>query len=326
MTDFINKVPDGIEVPLRSKDLVIADQIAFSHSSPAIQESIFLNVLAVLASHRYLRKYGIQSDLERSRSFNLAVQTTCETGNLLLPGVGRIECIPVLPSETVVKFNRNIDADVIAYVVIQVEEMLAKPKLLGYVLNSEAVLDKQLSFSELRPGDQLIDFLQSYKPHEEENPSPQLTNVISLSQWVSRKSQQPETMTRLAQAANATHADPSSRQERVELEIESILLSKDYLKIDIDVRMTILQKGDDRYRVFIELHPHDEKERLPQGVGLTIVGGRTVQNQTLKPEEMLTAKPIQMGGNTPFTYRITHDSFSFEEETSVEYLLRNLES
>ena len=118
---------------------------------------VYLNALAVYAVHSYLKWLQIQTDLKESDCWNPVKAALSNVADLVILNVGKLECCPVLPQETVILLPDPIE-NRIGYVAIQFQESLDSVQLLGFApAFDEGNPPAQLVVSELQPIESLIE-------------------------------------------------------------------------------------------------------------------------------------------------------------------------
>lgn len=141
-------------MPLTLKAHQIANQFRQQQSSPEKGKQVYLNTLAVQAVHSYLSWLGITTDLEVGNSWNPAMQALEDTGDLVVPGKGRLECRPVLPAHQSCFIPPEVWAERIGYVAVQFNSDLSEATLRGFV---PTVSQLELPLSQWRSLDALLD-------------------------------------------------------------------------------------------------------------------------------------------------------------------------
>jgi hypothetical protein len=161
-------------VPISLSDRTLAEQFRFQHNSPEKAKQVYLNTLAVSAVKFYLRCMGVETNWSASLSWNSAMQTVMDVADLEVIGQGKIECLPVLPSEKIIHIPPEVCSDRIGYVAVQLNESLREATLLGFIkMVTEC---NSVPLSELRSLEELIVQL-SETPEKEKQP-------IHLSKWL----------------------------------------------------------------------------------------------------------------------------------------------
>jgi hypothetical protein len=158
-------------MPITFKQRQIAEQFQVQHSQPDRQLQIYRNILAVLAVNYYCQCLEIPTDLGNSESWNPIIQSLADIADLLLPGIGQLECRPVEWDATVVEISPEVWGNRIAYVIIALNSAYTEAKLLGFL---PATATGKVSLSQLQPLEDLPDILVS----------PTAEAITQLSQWL----------------------------------------------------------------------------------------------------------------------------------------------
>lgn len=147
-----------LTVPIELKAHEMARQLAAVQSTVQKGKRVYLNALAVYAVHSYLKWLQIETDFNSSDSFNPTKTALANIADLLIPGIGSLECRPVLPGETAIFLPDEVIENRIGYVGVQFSDRLDSVQLLGFVpsLDSSNPL-QQLAVAELMPIDTLIE-------------------------------------------------------------------------------------------------------------------------------------------------------------------------
>lgn len=151
----------SIRVPITTAFRAQAQAFANEQPLPEKAAQVYRNTLAVLAMREYLQWQDYDTDLTQSDSWNAATRTCGDVADLMIAGLGRIECRPVetgdltsLPLPPEVWHNR------IGYVLVQLSEDFREAVLLGFVrpFDPEDPLEA-VSVAELESLDALMDYL-----------------------------------------------------------------------------------------------------------------------------------------------------------------------
>lgn len=132
--------PTTIPVPLPPIAHDYAKQNAMRQSNNNQAQRVYRRTLAVYAVHSYLRCVNIATDLEDSDLWNEFYSNLSNSANLDLPGIGQLECCPVLPGAESFVPPQITGRDRIVYVAVQFKEVLDEVELIGFrpILNSSA--------------------------------------------------------------------------------------------------------------------------------------------------------------------------------------------
>jgi hypothetical protein len=155
-------VPLGLEAHSR------AEEFRRYQSNPHKAKQVYLNTLAVYAVNVYLECRGFETDLEKSASWNPAMQMLMDVADLIVENRGKLECRPVLPEAEVACIPPEVWEERIGYVAVQLNESLREATLLGFV---EKVVRSELPLGQLRSLQELPGYLNKIQP------------LVNLSQW-----------------------------------------------------------------------------------------------------------------------------------------------
>ena len=166
----------SIPIPITQQARQIAQQFAQEQQSPDKAQQVYLNTLAVCVVNNYLRMMGIPTDLRAGDSWNPAVRLFYHVADLVVTGIGRLECLPISSVVSpVYPIKPEIPDDQIGYVVVQIDEVQNQGLLLGF---SATVENEALVISDLRSPKDLLLYLHQLQ-------SPQLQpDLVHLSQWL----------------------------------------------------------------------------------------------------------------------------------------------
>ncbi|MEL6320758.1 MAG: DUF1822 family protein, partial [Cyanobacteria bacterium J06626_14] len=160
----------GLTMMITAQDHITAQAFYGQHRNAQKGKQIYLNTLAVRVVDRYLKYFGIESDLENSASSDPITQQLLDTGALHIPDVGDIECRPVLTHETSVYVPEEVHGDRLGYVAVQLDDQLENATLLGFIAEVE---EEHFSLSALQPMETLL-----------EATAPSIQVLTRLSYWL----------------------------------------------------------------------------------------------------------------------------------------------
>jgi hypothetical protein len=103
---------------------------------------------------------------------------------LVLPGIGKLECRPILPEETAfnvsLKTPEEATEKIVGYVAVQVGDNLFNVDVLGFLPATDVTSEsQQIEISQLQPLDSLIDYIFALVPPKQ--------NLVTLSQLFPKK-------------------------------------------------------------------------------------------------------------------------------------------
>ena len=145
-------------VPLGGEAHAIARQFATEQTTPHKGKKTYLNTLAIYAVHSYLKWLQIESNLSQGDSWHSGKRSLFDVADLVVPGLGKLECRPVLPGETTCSLPPEVTEDRIGYVAVQFSERLDEVQLLGFVRADDTSNPKeQILIADFQPLDALLD-------------------------------------------------------------------------------------------------------------------------------------------------------------------------
>lgn len=320
-----------LSLSINAEEHDIAHQFALEQDTTQKGKQVYLNTLAILATHDLLEWLGIESDLEIGDSWNPAVRCFHNVADLVIPDLGKIECRPVLSGETLISLPPEVTEDRIAYVAVQFQDQLDKVQLLGFC----PAVDPQpevIEIASLEPIETLIDYIDRLESAQLE---PMVTNIGTW--WL------PELTTlnlnaiydnawqKLDDFINSLAGNQSPRfamglrssSPNPELPSESVRKAKE---IDLGQnRMALImncqQKPDEKTYIFIRLYPFLAEEiYLPSGVAIIILdesGNTFSEVQAGSKNKMLEMREFRGETGERFTVKIALGNMSYTESFMI---------
>lgn len=160
-------------VPLGVEAHSIAEQFRRKHRHGKAKQ-VYINTLAVSAVKFYLRCMGWDTNWEASFSYNPVMQSLMDVADLQVVGLGKLECFPVLPAQTVY-IPSVACSERIGYVAVQLSESLKVATLLGFV--TTAAVEGEILLNELRSLEDLLMHLHQIKQVES------VKEPVKLNKW-----------------------------------------------------------------------------------------------------------------------------------------------
>jgi hypothetical protein len=134
-----------------------AANFAAKQTSPTKGRRVYLNTLAVSAVRQYLNCVcELEIDLTHGYSWKPEFHSIMNVADLVIPNVGIIECVPILPNVCEVILAPETMDDRIGYVAVQFSEDLSSVELLGFVAKPEGGI---IQIDRLQPLDDLLDMI-----------------------------------------------------------------------------------------------------------------------------------------------------------------------
>jgi hypothetical protein len=150
-----------------------AQQFASQQATSAKGKQVYLNTLAVCAVNSYLKCFSISTNLAQSDCWQPVKRTMFNLADLVLPNLGKLECLWVLPQQETITISPEAREDRIGYLVVQLTEELQQVGLLGFVPSKMVdFATETVNLNQLQSLDAFFDTLES------------LQKQINLRQWL----------------------------------------------------------------------------------------------------------------------------------------------
>lgn len=171
----------AVPLPIPAAARNIANHFAAAQPTEAKAHQVRRNTLAVWVMNDYCQLLGIATDLAQSDSWNGNMQLMADVADLVLPGIGRLECRPMAAADPHCWVPPETWALRIGYGVVELSEDLQTARLLGFTPSVET---ETLEVQALRSPEALIDHVHSLmrSPMDEALES----TAATLSQWFDR--------------------------------------------------------------------------------------------------------------------------------------------
>lgn len=151
---------NSLEIPITTKALTTANKFASQQPHEGQQEQVRLNTLAVWAVRDYLELMNIETELDRSDSWNPVVRLCEDVADLMVKGLGKLECRPLLPDRVKDRFcllPPEVCCDRIGYIVVKIDIEQKKATLLGFTPTAN---HDRLLLNKLQPLTDLLKHLE----------------------------------------------------------------------------------------------------------------------------------------------------------------------
>jgi hypothetical protein len=150
-----------------------AQQFASQQATPTKGKQVYLNTLAVCAVNNYLKCFSITTNLAQSDCWQPVNRTMFNVADLVLPNLGKLECLWVLPQQEIITIAPEVREDRIGYLVVWLTEELQQVGLLGFIPSKMVDFTTEtVNINQLQSLDTFFDALES------------LQKQINLRQWL----------------------------------------------------------------------------------------------------------------------------------------------
>ncbi len=164
----------ALPLPITQATRQMAQEFANQQPNAKKADQVRLNTLAVLVMHDYLQLMDIPTNLTASDSWNQVLRLCADVADLQVAGLGRLECRPVLPNQTLCPVPPETWIDRIGYVVVELDEAAESAQLLGFMPRATR---EAMPLNQLRSPEELLDHLAELR-------YPQPSALANLSQWI----------------------------------------------------------------------------------------------------------------------------------------------
>ncbi|MEM9803856.1 MAG: DUF1822 family protein [Cyanobacteria bacterium P01_D01_bin.56] len=149
-------------LPLSFEAHSVADKYWRRQDIPERAKQVYVTELAVYAVDKMLQHSGIDTDWSASHSSDSLFLQFANVGDLVVTGVGKLECCPVLPGNESFEISSEAWEDRVGYVAVKLDQSLKQAKILGFVSAPAKVID----INQLSPLNELFPYLASFNQSE----------------------------------------------------------------------------------------------------------------------------------------------------------------
>lgn len=307
MNNTISPSPH-LNIPLPRVAHNLARQFAAEQATPAKGMRVYLNTLAVWAVHRYLSWLKIEVDLSAGDSWQPAMRALFDVADLVLPNLGKLECRPVLPGETILTLPPEVTQNRIGYLAVQFSDRLEEVQLLGFA-SAVAVGDslEQLQLTELKPLEVLLEQLDQLAVDSSLPEKP-----IHLSQWLQNLFetgwQAVEEVFASPIPALAFRRSPLRRAKLIELVTNQASHS-------LALLVSLQPKEDNQLGILLQIYRVDQATELPPHLKLIVLTATGEVFREITATETNTFIQYELSGQPGenFSVQVVLEKASFTE-------------
>lgn len=263
-----------VTLPLNAEAYSLAEKFSLEHSQPHKAKEVYFNTLAVSAVQLYFRCMGIETNWEKSFSFNPLMQTLLDVADLEVIGFGKIECLTVMPTDNIVRIPLEVCLDRIAYVVVKIDEQSKRATLLGF------------SKTVPKSGELPLDNLQSLEDllWLVSQPTVEVKQQIHLSQWLKNivdlgwetveSLLSPQQQTELAFRTYASQDSDADNLENSSLRVERgklLYLDQDLQSEQVGLLVELIANSEDEIDIWVKVCPFGNCKYLPEELQLFVL-------------------------------------------------------
>lgn len=158
----------GFTVTLTTDYFDIANNLKNQFNNENIAQQVYLNTLAVCAVDYYFNCMSIATNIDNSSIFNPIAQTLSNVADLEITNLGKVECRPVLPTETTCHVPPETWEDSLGYFAVIIDES-AREAIIGGFLPPVSSLEMKeiIPLTDFQNLDYFIDYLYELELKEE---------------------------------------------------------------------------------------------------------------------------------------------------------------
>lgn len=315
-------------VPLGNEAHSWAQQFATKQTKLQKRQRVYLNSLSVFAVHSYLKWLQIESELCQSDSWDLGMQTLFDVADLFLPSIGRLECRPILPGETIIYLPPEATENRIGYIAVQLNEVLNQAQLVGFHKAIDAFIE-EIPLVDFQPLETLFECIQAQIVSKELNFTTSYMEV-NLSRWQKNLFEKdwlsiPTLLN--TEAAYSTSSVRSSGIIRESSKYNSLSSISRAKIIELRVRMcshsialivTITSTVDKEMDILVQVRPTGKQIVLPKNLRLIVQDAIVTNSMEVRAREEDNWIQIEFSGQIGERFSVK----LFLENTSItEYFL-----
>ncbi|MBG1262970.1 DUF1822 family protein [Nostoc commune] len=251
-----NTQPHILSVSLPQNAHRWAEEFASQQDNPQKGKQVYLNTLAVYAVHTYLKWLNVETALNQGDSWHRGLRAIFDVADLVLPGVGKLECRPVLPGEAAIVLPPSMTQDRIGYVGVQFSQQLDYVELLGFLPAREMTESPAiLQIAQLQSFDPLFEIIH------------RRSLLINLHQWVTGIFQPDWQPPELVFANNFRSRNTMTRPSTNSMSRVKLINLKSQVLLLVELTPTDSEVFDIRLRVY----PGNDSIHLPLDLQLIIL-------------------------------------------------------
>ena len=314
----------GLKIDLDRVAHATAAKFASQHRSISKGRSVYLNTLAVCAVRQYLSvTCQLDLDLHCGDSWQIGMQSIMNVADLVIPNVGKIECLSVLPTATEITIPADLD-ERIGYVIVQFSEQLTSVELLGFIDAVQPQLHQQstaavvaLNSTEIQSIDRLLDVIYSTRIS---NLQEFLAGILGTG-WepiLQQSSAQIDATEREFALRNPLDLANNTNYDSIRdfTASKMINLRANIANVPLLMMIGLSVEPDERVKVRIRIHAAGGVPMLPADLKLTLQAENgQFLSEIQYPEAMnfIQLQSFKLHPGTQFKIRVALDNCSFTE-------------
>ncbi|UIE38127.1 DUF1822 family protein [Leptodesmis sichuanensis] len=262
--------------PLGASAHAQAEQFCQQQTDPEKVRQVYLNTLAVYAVKFYLSCMGLETEPKATASHDYVMQTLMDVADLIISGVGTVECRPVLPGASTMQIPPEVWSDRIGYIAVQLDPTLSTATLLGFTPKAgtgEVLLNCLRSLDE---------FLVHIRQFQVDVPLHQWLHNFFSAGW-----QTLEELIRTPQPLALSFRSESSLPESTVKRAKLLNLGLQLGQRSVALLVAVAPKSEATLEISVQLHPVAGEPYLPPELELKLLSstGDILQEVRSRPQD-----------------------------------------
>ncbi|MBW4456445.1 MAG: DUF1822 family protein [Nostoc indistinguendum CM1-VF10] len=307
-----------LKIALGQEAHAIAHQFAVEQTTPQKGKQIYLNTLAVYAVYSYLKWLWIDTALEEGDSWHPLKRALFDVADLVLPNIGKLECRPVQPGETVIFLPPEVMENRIGYVAVQFSEQLNEVQLLGFVRRVNIPDDwEQIPLASLKPLNFLFDCIPDAIAHPALSPSQIRVNLNKWFENLFENSWMPleEVFSGINDKKFALRSISSKHEGNV-ARAKIIDLGLQVGNQSVVLLIAIAPYSEDKVEILVQLHPVNGQTYLQSNLRMNLLSelGENMQEVVSRSNDnFIQLKRFRGYSGEGFNIQVSNGNFTIKE-------------
>lgn len=272
----------NFNVSLGSAEHKLAQQYSQLQSSASKAKQIYLNILAVCSVNFYLNCLSIETNLPESDCCNPLLLKFMDVADVLLPGLGQLECRPVMPNAENLEIPPDVHSDRIGYFAVRLSHSLQQAAIIGFTSTAFS----QIPLTKLRSLEEFPLYLEQFKQQQSkshsESPTVATLSVTKLTDWL-------EGMVEAGWQTVETLINQNSLQPLVLRDMEQLETKVKRAKaVDLGMQLgngavvlalMLTTQPDETINILVQIYPNNGTRYLPNNLRLEMLSdsGKVLQ-------------------------------------------------
>jgi hypothetical protein len=328
MTTLNERARISVTLPITDEIKQIADTLAAQQPNLDKARQVWLNALAVGVMKNYFEMMNVPTDLRTSDSQNAWLCMAADIADLVLPGLGKIECRPVKAGQDSCYVPIESWVDRIGYVAVILDEPVSRATIDGFLPN---VGVENVPLKSFQPIEMLLKHIEYLS---------QPSVVVKLDQWLNETVhvgwQAVETLLKpqlayqfnarsLRSESNRTTSSPEEATLPSSDDLDAVKQAKVIQFNDADetslmMKLALFPKAENDssapQRVIISINPFIDEGSLPEGIHLELLSsdGAVLEEKMAQSSDWSIGFDINVDPGDRFDIRVSLDGAVVQEQ------------